>query len=183
MRTSRGSIWIALVASTGALLFSIPMATGGSPLGPLRLLVKDQAKDGVYWCVDVEEGDGVVVEFVHSYERFPVREEYSIEGPRRTRLVRIVSRSMLNGQGFWSGKLELGQGGWAEVGGWETVLERIEFVMGSPDLANHRLILKQGVFSLSSKIVPGTQVAVEVQEGECEKERALDEEIGARALR
>jgi len=170
VRPSQGPILLVLLGSVGTLLVLAPMAMGGNSTRPLHLLVKDQAEDGVYWCTGVEEGDGVVVEFLHSYERFPVREEYFIEGPERIRLVRIVSRSMLNGQGFWSGKLELRGDGWAEIEGWETLLERIEFIMGSPDLANHRLIFRGRSFSLSSKIAPGTQVAVEVQEGECEKE-------------
>ena len=170
MRNFQGLIWRVLLGSVGTLLLLAPMAMGGNSLRRLHLLVKDQATDGVYWCMGVEEGEEVALEFVHSYERFPVREEYSIEGPKRIRLVRIVSRSMLNGQGFWSGKLELRAGGWAEIGAWKTLLERIEFIMGRPDLANHRLIVKGKTFSLSSKIVPGTQVAVEVQEGECKEE-------------
>lgn len=164
MKGLRGLMLLGMVI----LLFSL-QAGGEEPKGPLLMVLRNQATGEIYGCMDVKEGEEVVLEFTHSYERFPVLEQYRVEGPKRIRLVRILSRSMLNGQGFWPGRFGLRGDGWAEIEGGETHLERIEFIMGSSDLADHRLILRQRVLPLSGRVPPGTQVGLEVKEGGCER--------------
>jgi hypothetical protein len=81
------------------------------------------------------------VRFHHSYDRAFFREHYRLGPQGRLVLTRMTFKSTLNGQGFAMGTYRSLPDGSAELAEIDRPLERIVFQLGSPDLANHTLIL------------------------------------------
>ncbi|MFH1032989.1 MAG: DUF1850 domain-containing protein [Pseudomonadota bacterium] len=79
--------------------------------------------------------------FLHSYDRAFFQEHYRLEAGGRILLTHMTFKSSLNGEGFELGSYRALPGGVGELADINQELERVQFMLGSPDLANHTLIV------------------------------------------
>jgi hypothetical protein len=89
----------------------------------------------------VAPGDGFSIWFFHSYDRAPFEEHYRVIGENQILLTHMTFKSSLNGQGFVLGTYRSRGDGSAELADINQKLEQVVFRLGSPDLANHALII------------------------------------------
>jgi hypothetical protein len=147
------------------LAFGIWSAVGWS--AQLNLVVEDELGGQRFYCLPVSPGEAFQIEFLHSYDRFPFQELYRVEGHKEVRLFKMVFRSMLNGQGFVYPGVRIRKDGWAEIDNIASVNEKVEFIMGARQHANHRLTLRGVEYTLADVIEPGTLVVIRVQASPC----------------
>lgn len=133
----------------------------------LALVLREESSGKALWCTPVRPQEEFALEFLHSYDRFPVREYYRILGPGRIRFSRLVTRSVLNGQGFVAAGAHTRPDGWLETDGEQAARGRIEFIMGNRRHADHRILLHGREYHLSEFIRPGTFVLLETEPGDC----------------
>jgi len=91
--------------------------------------------------VQVRSGTEFSLWFLHSYDRAFFQEHYRLEKGGRIVLTRMSFKSCLNGQGFEEGVYRTKPDGTAELCGIDRQIPEIRFRLGSPDLANHTLII------------------------------------------
>jgi hypothetical protein len=91
--------------------------------------------------LDARPGMEFSVWFFHSYDRAFFQEHYCVEKGGRLVLTHMTFKSNLNGQGFEMGTYRSRPDGSAELADINREVEEITFRLGSPDLANHTLIL------------------------------------------
>lgn len=101
------------------------------------------------------------VRFHHSYDRAFFREHYRLGPQGLLVLTRMTFKSTLNGQGFAMGTYRTLPDGSAELADINQPLERIVFQLGSPDLANHTLILGHREVRLLDYAQPGDLICIE----------------------
>ena len=130
----------------------------------LSLVVEAEGGGQLFFCLPVSPGEEFQIEFLHSYDRFPFKELYRVEGPGKIRLFKMVFRSLLNGQGFVYPGARTRPDGWGEIDDIASVTDRVEFIMGAREHANHRLTLRRIEYTLSDTIPQGTIVVIRVQE-------------------
>jgi hypothetical protein len=140
----------------------------------LSLVVEAEQGGQRFLCLPVRPGEEFQIEFLHSYDRFPFKELYRVEKDGRIRLLKMVFRSMLNGQGFVYPGARIRPDGWGEIDDIPSVNDRVEFIMGAREHANHRLTLRGVEYTLSDTISPGTVVMIKVQEDPCDAPSAAD---------
>jgi hypothetical protein len=133
----------------------------------LALVLREESSGKALWCSPVVAQEELVVEFLHSYDRFPVREHYRILGPGRILFHGLITRSLLNGQGFTSAGIRTRPDGWLEVDVPHTRMDRVEFIMGSKELADHRILLRGVEYRLSQVIEPGASVVIQAEAARC----------------
>ncbi len=158
----RAGVWFFLLA-----LGALPLRGEASADENLHMVVQDEVSEEQFLCLPVEKGQEFEIEFLHSYDRFPFKEFYRILEPGRIQTIRMVFRSMLNGEGFTYPGARVRKDGWGEIDGIQEVRDRVEFLMGSPDFANHRLRADGKTYVLAERILPGTRVLIEVRAGAC----------------
>ncbi len=134
---------------------------------PLALVLRQDGKGEALWCAPVWPQQEFVVEFVHSYERLPVRERYKILGPGKISFEGLVTRSVLNGQGFLASEIHTSPDGWLQTGAVRTMLERVEFIMGGKEHADHRILLGGKRHFLNKEVPAGALVLLGAEEGLC----------------
>jgi hypothetical protein len=168
LRILRRSEWYACLIS---LIVFLILSFGRWPaLGwsaQLNLVVEAELGGQRFYCLPVSPGEIFQIEFLHSYDRFPFKELYRVEGPEEIRLFRMVFRSMLNGQGFVHPGARVRTDGWGEIDNIASSDETVEFIMGGREDANHRLTLRGVEYMLSDTIEQGTLVVIRVQEAPC----------------
>lgn len=91
--------------------------------------------------VQARSGTEFSLWFLHSYDRAFFQEHYRVEKGGRIVLTRMSFKSCLNGQGFEEGVYRTKPDGTAELFGINREIREIRFRLGSPDLANHTLII------------------------------------------
>jgi hypothetical protein len=133
----------------------------------LNLVVEAELGGQPFYCLPVSPGEIFQIEFLHSYDRFPFKEFYRVEGPNEIRLFKMVFRSTLNGQGFVHPGARIRTDGWGEIDDIASSNEKVEFIMGGREHANHRLTLRGVEYTLSDAIEQGTLVVIRIQEGPC----------------
>jgi hypothetical protein len=174
-RILRPSEWKACLISLVILLilvFGSWPSSGWS--AQLNLVVESELGGPCFFCLPVYAGDVFQIEFLHSYDRFPFKELYRVEEGKGIRLFRMVFRSMLNGQGFVHPGLRIRPDGWAEIDEIASFNEKVEFIMGAREHANHRLTLRGVEYTLSDAIPPGTPVVIRVQAEPCSSAVSMD---------
>lgn len=134
---------------------------------PLALVLKEEETGKTLWCASVRPQEEFVLEFLHSYDRFLVRENYKVLGPGKILFQGLVTRSMLNGQGFVAARAHTRPDGWLETVGGQAPRDGIEFIMGHRQHADHRILLHAQEHHLSEFIRPGTFVLGQIEPGEC----------------
>lgn len=140
--------------------------------GSLCLVAKDELSGVHLWFSPIERGEDFVLEFLHSYERLPVKEHYLVANEGRIIFRGLVTRSVLNGQGFARSAGCISREGWLHVSAEETEMEEISFIMGSSTHADHRILIREREYRLSEHIHPGTVVQMKVLEGPCPGSRS-----------
>ena len=180
MRPHGDALHLGRIASWAvALLLSLTAAGGllaAEPGGPVCLVLWDERTQRPLWRISSKTGETFAVRFLHSYERFPVEELYGILGPGRIVFRGLLSRSMLNGQGFRFAGAHIRPDGWLEIEGVELVKEKVEFIMGAQEHADHRIEIGGKEHRLSEGIQPGTSVVVEAKAGLCPPSPLLNQE-------
>jgi hypothetical protein len=139
---------------------------------PLNLVVEGEQSGQRFLCLPARPGEEFQIEFLHSYDRFPFKELYRIEKDGKIRLFKMVFRSLLNGQGFVYPGAHIRPDGWGEINDIASVEDRVEFIMGARQHANHRLTLRGIEYTLSDVIPQGTIVEIRVLETPCGDHRA-----------
>lgn len=171
MRPHGGALHLGRIASwTVALLLTLTAARvllAAEPGDPVCLVLWDEQTQRPLWQISSKAGENFTVRFLHSYERFPVEELYGILGPGRIVFRGLLSRSVLNGQGFRFPGAHIRPDGWLEIAGVELVKEKVEFIMGAEEHADHRIEIGGKEHRLSKAIQPGTSVVVEARAGVC----------------
>lgn len=159
--------WRGRLGRVGAAVLLWGAGAAAAAEAPLRLEAIDADAGRPVLCLGVQPGQEFEVEFLHSYDRFPFREFYAVLGPGRIGTTRMVFRSVLNGQGYVYAGLRVEKDGWAVIDGIGAEGPRVEFLMGSPDYANHRLRLGGVTHALAQWIEPGSLVHLAVRAGPC----------------
>jgi hypothetical protein len=108
----------------------------------LRLEVVKCESQARLLSMPVEPEADFSVWFFHSYDRSYFEEHYRIQPGGRLLLSRMTFKSSLNGQGFETGTYRPRPDGSAELSGINREMDEIVFRLGSPDLANHTLIIQ-----------------------------------------
>jgi hypothetical protein len=155
------SVWTACLIP----VFGSQPASGLS--AELNLVVEAEQGGQRFLCLPVRPGEEFQIEFLHSYDRFPFKEFYRIEKGGKIRLFKMVFRSMLNGQSFVYPGARIRPDGWGEINDIASVNDRVEFIMGAREHANHRLTFRGIEYTLSDTISPGKVVVIRVQETPC----------------
>jgi len=162
-----------------SLLAFLSLADGAWPASclsaHLNLVVEAEQGGERFLCLPVSPGEEFQIEFLHSYDRFPFKELYRVEGPGKICLFKMVFRSLLNGQGFVHPGVRIRPDGWGEIDEIASLNEEVEFIMGAREHANHRLTLREVEYTLSAVITPGTLVVIRVQAAPCDRLSDADE--------
>lgn len=133
----------------------------------LALVLREEETGRAFWCIPVVSQEEFVLEFLHSYDRFPVREHYKILGPDRILFQGLITKSVLNGQGFAAASAHTRSDGWLETDGEQAARDTVDFIMGTGQHADHRLLVHGKEQHLSEFVPPGTFVLVRAEPGNC----------------
>jgi hypothetical protein len=130
------------------------------PFHHLTISSADRAKAPLSF--PVSSGDRFSIWFLHSYDRAFFQENYAI-GPRYQILLKDMSfQSHLNGAGFSYPNFYLRSDGVGELREINEPRDRVEFMMGSKDLANHSLLWKGKKIELSQFFESGEIIHIQV---------------------
>lgn len=138
-RRKGNKIWFVHIQ---ALLVPLLLLAGCSLAHPILYLEVAECDSGeVLFRHEVEQGDKFSIWFFHSYDRAPFEEFYRIIDENKILLTHMVFKASLNGQGFALGTYQARKDGFAQLSEIEQEMNQVVFRLGSPDLANHTLIL------------------------------------------
>ncbi|MCB2188035.1 MAG: DUF1850 domain-containing protein [Deltaproteobacteria bacterium] len=165
MRTAIGSF---LVLSLLLLLGAPAAAAGGQPY-VLGVYAEDEAAPRL--TIPVRVGSSLTVTFLHSYDRANFAEHYTVKGHQGFLLTNMTFRSMLNGEGFELGRYQAHTDGSAELADINQSVPEICFRLGSPDLANHRLIVDGRTYRLLDYLPPLTLLYLKITTGDAPQEQ------------
>jgi hypothetical protein len=116
----------------------------------------------VAFSTPIKAGEPFTVWFLHSYDRAFFAEHYKALGPGRIRLTHMTFKSNLNGEGFEFSDFHLRKDGVGELRNINQEIKQVHFMQGSPDMANHTLILRGERIRLVDYVEPGTLVDLKV---------------------
>lgn len=133
-----------------------------TPWAEYRLEVSSQKSPKIPLSFSISSGDQFSIWFLHSYDRAFFQENYEIDKGYRIILKNMVFKSHLNGAGFSYPRFRLRPDGIGELENINEFKRKIEFMMGSNDLANHTLILKGIRIELSRFFQFGEIVQIQI---------------------
>lgn len=138
----QGRVYRSGFATTAVFLLPLLLLAGCWRIPqPLYIEVARCNSGAVLLRQAVAPEDDFSVWFFHSYDRAPFEEHYRVIGENQILLTRMTFKSSLNGQGFVLGTYRSQGDGSAELADINQKLEQVVFRLGSPDLANHALII------------------------------------------
>lgn len=150
----------------GGIVFFIGIGIAGILLltfwSEYRLEVSSQEAQKVPLSFRISSGDQFSIWFLHSYDRAFFQENYEINGRYQIILKNMVFKSHLNGAGFSYPHFRLRPDGIGELVDINEFKRKIEFMMGSEDLANHTLILKGMKVELSRFFQFGEIIQIQI---------------------
>ncbi|MCF8042482.1 MAG: DUF1850 domain-containing protein [Desulfarculaceae bacterium] len=152
-----------LLGFAGALLLTLLCAAAAPAAEPglvLNLVETDTGR--VALSVPIAPGEAFTVWFLHSYDRAFFAEHYRALAPGRILLTHMTFKSNLNGEGFEYHDFHLRPDGVGELRNINEPREEVHFMMGSPDMANHTLILRGKRIRLVNYVSPRTLVSFRV---------------------
>lgn len=124
-----------------AMAAAFAMACVWSAGGGLWLEVRRCETAALILSMEMKAGQEFSIWFFHSYDRSFFEEHYRLEPDGRIVLTHMSFKSNLNGQGFEMGVYRSRPDGSAELADINTYIPEILFRLGSPDLANHCLVV------------------------------------------
>lgn len=147
----------------GALLLTLLCVTAAPGAGPALVLNLVETDTGrVALSVPIAPGEAFTVWFLHSYDRAFFAEHYRALASGRILLTHMTFKSNLNGEGFEYHDFHLRPDGVGELRNINEPREEVHFMMGSPDMANHTLILRGERIRLVNYVAPRTLVSFRV---------------------
>ena len=164
----RPSLWggvrgrLLALAGLGAFLLLAFWLQPASAKTGLRLELVKTLTGEVAFSTPIQPGEPFTVWFLHSYDRAFFAEHYQALGQGRIKLTHMTFKSNLNGGGFESNDFNLRKDGVGELRNINKKLDRVHFMQGSPDMANHTLILRGKHIRLVEYVEPGTLVDFKV---------------------
>ena len=111
----------------------------------------------------VNPGTDFSVWFLNSYDRAYFEEHYRVLGGGTILLTHMTFKSSLNGQGFELGTYRARPDGSAELVDINKAMDQIVFRLGSPDLANHTLLINGRRLPLIDYADAGELLCISVQ--------------------
>jgi hypothetical protein len=149
------SCWIIL-----ALIIAIILLWAFWPICYLE--VRSLGRPKASFSLSVSPGDRFSIWFFHSYDRAFFQENYEIDFHQQILLRDMAFKSHLNGGGFAYPHFHLRSDGVGELKEINEKRHRVEFMMGSKDLANHTLLWKERRIELSDHFEAGEIVSIRV---------------------
>lgn len=125
-----------------------------------RLVVRECLSDRTLAQIAIPRDSDFAVRFHHSYDRAFFREHYHMDARGALTLTRMRFKSALNGQGFEMGTYRALPDGSAELADIDRPVKEIVFRLGSPDLANHTLVLPAGEVRLLDHAQAGDLICI-----------------------
>lgn len=163
---ARRAVWIWAWRLLAALMLCALLAPAQAlAQSGLRLEVVKSDSGQIAWSAPVRSGEPFTLWFLHSYDRAFFAEHYKVVGPGRILLTHMTFKSNLNGEGFEYSDFHLRPDGVGELRNINEVRREVHFMMGSPDMANHTLIIDGNRIELAKFIKPGTLVSLVVSRG------------------
>lgn len=141
-----------------ACLLCLALLGPAAARGGLRLQLVETDTGRVAWSTPVAAGEAFTLWFLHSYDRAFFAEHYRVVGPGRILLTHMTFKSNLNGGGFEYSDFHLRPDGVGELRNINEARRRVHFMMGSPDMANHTVIMHGKRTELVRFVQPGTLV-------------------------
>lgn len=157
MRMKKGPLLIGIiigVALMGILLWAFWPA--------YRLEIASLGKSKALLSFPISSGDRFSIWFLHSYDRAFFQENYEIDSHHHILLRDMTFQSHLNGAGFFYPNFHLRADGVGELREIDEQKERVEFMMGSRDLANHTLLWKEKRIELLNYFQSGEILRIRV---------------------
>jgi hypothetical protein len=127
-----------------------------------RLEVSSLGRSEAPLSFSISSGDRFSIWFLHSYDRAFFQENYEIDSNHQILLMDMTFKSHLNGAGFTYPKFHLRSDGVGELKEINEKRERVEFMMGSKDLANHTLLWRGKRIELAYFFQSGEIIQVRV---------------------
>jgi hypothetical protein len=149
LKTKKGSIVLRIAIGAGIIAMLV-----GVWWPVYRLEVLSEGRVDAFLSLPVSSGDRFSIRFFHSYDRAFFQENYEIKDRSEILLRDMTFQSHLNGGGFAYPHFRLRPDGVGELRDINETRERIQFMMGSRDLADHKLIFNDKTFHLSEGIEP-----------------------------
>lgn len=107
-----------------------------------RLEVSSLGRSKASLSLPISSGDRFSIWFLHSYDRAFFQENYEIDARHLIILRDMAFKSHLNGSGFAYPHFYLRPDGVGELKEINEPRKKVEFMMGSKDLANHTLFFR-----------------------------------------
>lgn len=149
------SCWVILVLMTAIILVWA--------FWPVyRLEVKSLSRSSAHYSLPISSGERFSIWFLHSCDRAFFQENYEIDSNHQILLRDMTFKSHLNGAGFAYSNFHLRSDGVGELREINEQRNRVEFMMGSKDLANHTLLWKGEKIELSPFFQPGEIIQIQV---------------------
>lgn len=158
MKTKKGSSFLKFTTALGFLAMLI---MGLQPV--YRLDVSSEGRFPPFLSFPVSSGDRFSIRFLHSYDRAFFQENYSVSSDAKILLHDLTFKSHLNGGGFAYPNFHLRSDGVGELREIHEAREKIQFMMGSKDLADHQLLFKGKTYRLSDRIKPFEIVEIRLE--------------------
>ena len=146
--------WTLAVAVALAILLAAWWLASGVSRLELRLESHSESGDRLLASFDLAPGQDFTLWFLHSYDRAFFAEHYRLDEDGIL-LTHMSFKSNLNGEGFEYHDFHLRPDGVGELRNINERRDRVRFMMGSPDMANHTLIIHGQRIPLSQWAQPG----------------------------
>ena len=130
-----------IAPAAAALIVLLLFAGWGCASSGQQLVVGECDSGKVLLKLEVKPGTDFSIWFLHSYDKAPFEEHYRVLGDGYILLTHMTFKSSLNGQGFALGTYHAKPGGSAELADINQKNDQVIFRLGSPDLANHALMI------------------------------------------
>jgi hypothetical protein len=127
-----------------------------------RLEVSSLGRPKAPLSFPISSGDRFSIWFLHSYDRAFFQENYQIDASHEILLTDMIFKSHLSGGGFAYPHFHLRPDGVGELREIKRRMTRVEFMMGSKDLANHTLFWRGKKIELSNFFQAGEIINIQV---------------------
>lgn len=112
--------------------------------------------------IPVKTGDQFILDYFHSYSKFPVHEHYRITKDKQIKLHKIIQRAVQCSDMIFS-NVKLRDDGWMEVSDINRITSETGFISGSPDLGNHRLRVGDNEWVISDYFDGGSNMILKIE--------------------